>query len=253
MQRLQEVAKAEVFQSLSILRLMPLGASVCRSWIQRDSLFFRSTGSPWWSWSTTTTLKSLRVWPSEQKWAATGFSLVFFRMSDRWLFMRSCSACSVSPTYCFPQRLQAMTYTRSEDLHVAETWSLMTSPVEWLLTSETSWRAGQVLQPRPLHFWLPRTMSVRFGRETSALTKRSRRFFGRRNATLCLSGMACWRWLVFKIFLLSSKIRWRRGRFGWYVATSGTMSSSSFGLWVSASVRGTDLARSAASLVADAE
>ena len=27
---------------------------------------FRSTGSPWRNWSTTTTLTSLRVWPSEQ-------------------------------------------------------------------------------------------------------------------------------------------------------------------------------------------
>ena len=95
----QEAAKAEVIQSLLNLRLMSLGTPVCRSRIQRDSLFIRSSGSPWWSWSTTTTLKSLRVSPSEQKWAATGFSLVFFRMSDP----DGCSCARVVPAR-FPRR-----------------------------------------------------------------------------------------------------------------------------------------------------
>ena len=91
--------------NLSTRRFIPLGASVLSILIHRDSLFFRRTASFCWSWSTTITFRSLRVCPFEQKWAATGFSEVLpRRMPERWLFKRSCKACSVYPRYCCPQR-----------------------------------------------------------------------------------------------------------------------------------------------------
>ena len=58
---------------------------------------------------------------------------------------------------------------------------------------------------------------------SSALTKRSRRFFGRRQAIRGHSGMALFRWLEACSTGRSSARAVKLGRLGWYVTTSGTL------------------------------
>ena len=50
--------------------------------------------------STIMTFMSWVVWLGELKCAATGLSVLLSFTSERWLLISSCSACSVSPTYC---------------------------------------------------------------------------------------------------------------------------------------------------------
>ena len=114
----------------------------------------------------------------ELKCAATGFSVFHSLTSEGWQLIRSCSACSVSPTYCWPHLSHWMTYTTLVDLHVAGVLTLWVVPVLWFMMVSVVSSMGQVLQPRPPHGLVPGCCF--FLGVTSALTSRSRRFLGLR-------------------------------------------------------------------------
>ena len=72
--------------------------------------------------STIMTFMSWVVWLGELKCAATGLSVLLSFTSERWLLISSCSACSVSPTYCGLQYVgetgQAL-HERTKRIHTA--------------------------------------------------------------------------------------------------------------------------------------
>ncbi len=86
-----------------------------------------------WDFSIPLTSRSSSEWSDWQKWAATGFSVYFVRMSKWCPFIRMCRAFSVSPTYCRPHLLHEIRYTRFLDLHVISVLMLYSLPVLMLL------------------------------------------------------------------------------------------------------------------------
>ena len=128
------------------------------------------------------------VWLGELKCAATGLSVLLSFTSERWLLIRSCSACSVSPTYYRPHLWHWITYTTLVDLHEADVFILWVFPVLWLVMESIVCSIGQVLHPRPPHGLVPGCFLSRG--VTSTLTNKSRRFLGLRYAIRGGSGTA---------------------------------------------------------------
>ena len=56
-------------------------------------------------------------------------------VSARWLFIRQCRACPVSPTYWRPHFLHWTRYMTLDDLHVADVLIVYFRPVLWLVNS----------------------------------------------------------------------------------------------------------------------
>lgn len=56
------------------------------------------------------------------KWAATGLSVFLVRMSERCLFIQTCSGCCVFPTYSRPHFLQEIRYTKFFSCTTIQTW-----------------------------------------------------------------------------------------------------------------------------------
>ncbi len=140
-----------------------------------------------WIFSIPLTSRSSREWSSWQKWAATGFSTFFVRISERCPFIRTCRASSVSPTYCSPHLLHEIRYTRFLDLHVICILMLYCLPVLLLLKLLHVSISAQHLQRLLLHGALPVLVG---GASVDSFWRKSVVSF-RYEGTLATSG---WRW-----------------------------------------------------------
>ncbi len=183
-----------------------------------------------WIFSIPLTSRSSREWSSWQKWAATGFSTFFVRMSERCPFIRTCWAFSVSPTYCSPH-LHEIRYTRFLDLHVKCVLMLCCLPVLLLLKLLHVSISAEHLQRLLLHGALP-VLVGGAGVVTLARTSRSLRLRGRLNATRGGLGIASRSlWEVLRIDRYFLVILARLASEGWNVATRSVLFRGCFCGW----------------------